>query len=176
MPEFVNEKEAIRNLQRYLRQLSYFDLSMPLVPTDGVFDSDTREALMMFQSKNGLPTTGIADKATWDLLYALYLESLAENAPTNMIDPFPRFPEGYKIVSGDSWFLVEIIQYILEELRVRYDGFENVKRTGVYDTETELAIKDFQRRNSLPDTGFTDKATWNALADQYNIISGDYKQ
>lgn len=176
MPEFVNEKEAIRNLQRYLRQLAYFDLSMPLVPTDGIFDSDTREALMMFQSKNGLPPTGIADKTTWDLLYELYLASLAENAPTNMIDPFPRFPEGYKIVSGDSWFLVDIIQYILEELRVRYDGFENVKRTGVYDAETEVAIKNFQRRNSLPDTGFTDKATWNALADQYNIISGDYKQ
>jgi len=176
MAEYMNEQEAIRNLQRYLRQLGYFDADFPLVPTDGIFDTDTRDALMIFQSKSGLPETGVADKTTWDALFSEYLASLTKNAPTGMIDPFPKFPDGYKIVSGDAWFLVDIIQYILEELRVRYDNFENVKRTGVYDKETELAIKDFQSRNSLPETGFTDKATWNALSNQFNIISGDYVQ
>ena len=176
MAEHMNEKEAIRNLQRYLRQLGYFDGELPLVPTDGIFDTDTRDAVIIFQSKAGLPETGIADKETWDALFAEYLTSLTKNAPTEMINPFPRFPEGYELVSGDAWFLVDIVQYLLEELRVRYDNFENVKRTGVYDRETEDAIKDFQRRNSLPETGFTDKATWNELANQYNIVSGDYVQ
>ncbi len=176
MAEFINERDAIRNLQKYLRQLGYFDTDMPLVPIDGIFESDTRDALMMFQTKNGLAPTGVADKETWDALFTEYLASLADNAPTVMIDPFPRFPEGYKIVSGDAWFLVDIVQHILEELRVRYDDFENVTRTGVYDAETERAIMDFQRRNSLPETGFTDKATWNELANQYNIISSDYHQ
>lgn len=176
MAEFINERDAIRNLQKYLRQLGYFDTDMPLIPIDGIFESNTRDALMMFQTKNGLAPTGVADKETWDALFTEYLASLADNAPTVMIDPFPRFPEGYKIVSGDAWFLVDIVQHILEELRVRYDDFENVTRTGVYDAETERAIMDFQRRNSLPETGFTDKATWNELANQYNIISSDYHQ
>ena len=176
MAEYMNEREATRNLQKYLRQLGYFDADFPLVPTDGIFESDTRDALMIFQTKNSLPATGVADKETWDALFAEYLASLADNSPTGMIAPFPRFPDGYKIVLGDSWFLVDIVQHILEELRVRYDNFDGVKRTGVYDKATEDAVKDFQRLNFLPETGFTDKATWNELANQYNIISGDYIQ
>ena len=143
---------------------------------DGIFGEQTKKSLTEFQRTQSLLPNGIADKETWDALFAEYLTSLTKNAPTEMINPFPRFPEGYELVSGDAWFLVDIVQYLLEELRVRYDNFENVKRTGVYDRETEDAIKDFQRRNSLPETGFTDKATWNELANQYNIVSGDYVQ
>ena len=172
----TNQAAAITNLQRYLRRIGFKSSGGNTVPIDGIFDSATREALMDFQRSAGLSPTGIADKETWDALFSEYLASLADNSPTGMIAPFPRFPDGYKIVSGDSWFLVDIVQHILEELRVRYDNFDGIKRTGVYDKATEDAIKDFQRLNFLPETGFTDKATWNELANQYNIISGDYIQ
>ena len=76
MAEYMNEREATRNLQKYLRQLGYFDADFPLVPIDGIFESDTRDALMIFQTKNSLPATGVADKETWDALFAEYLASL----------------------------------------------------------------------------------------------------
>lgn len=173
---FVNEADAIFNLQKYLRQLSYFDPDIPAVPVDGVFDSDTEKAIMSFQRKYGLSETGSADKATWDLIFLKYLESLDDNAVPSMIAPFPRIPNGYALTLGDRWFLVEILQYMLEELKSRYDGFEPISRTGIYDKPTESAIKDFQMRNSLPVTGNTDVLTWNSIANQYNFISRDYKQ
>ena len=173
---YVNESDAIFNLQKYLRQLAYFDDDLPLVPIDGVFERDTEDAIMKFQRKYGLSETGIADKTTWDLIFLKYLESLANNSVPSMIAPFPRTPSNYTMTLGDSWFLVEILQYMLEELKSRYDGFEPVLRTGIYDEPTENAVKVFQMRNSLPVTGKTDVLTWNSIANQYNFISRDYKQ
>ena len=93
-----------------------------------------------------------------------------------MIAPFPRVPDNYALMLGDRWFLVDILQYMLEELKSRYDNFGDVSRTGTYDQNTETAIKDFQMRNSLPITGNTDVLTWNSIANQYNFTARDYKQ
>ena len=45
-----NQTQAIMNLQRYLRQLSYDDTRIPPVPVDGVFGTTTCRALAI--SKN----------------------------------------------------------------------------------------------------------------------------
>ena len=65
-----NERVAIANLQRYLRQLAYFDETLGEVPIDGIFDSATEEALRAFQEGAGLPPTGRADFVTWETLFA----------------------------------------------------------------------------------------------------------
>ena len=75
------EEAANANLQRYLRQLSYFDPSIPRPPLDGIFEAATEEALRAYQRSVGLPETGIADAKTWERLYSDYLISLDENSP-----------------------------------------------------------------------------------------------
>ena len=64
------EKDAIRNLQTYLRAQMRVDEYAPAVPIDGIFDTQTKDALIYFQNQNGLEPTGIADRATWELLYS----------------------------------------------------------------------------------------------------------
>ena len=61
-----NEKEAIRNVQRYLRQLSYTDADIPPVPIDGIFGEATENSLIAFQTKNGLSPSGVADRESFD--------------------------------------------------------------------------------------------------------------
>ena len=63
------EREAIRNVQRYLRQLSYTDSEIPPVPVDGIFGEATSNSLMAFQQKNGLRVSGVADRESFDALY-----------------------------------------------------------------------------------------------------------
>ena len=41
MAREFTETQFIRYIQRYLRQLAFFDENMPQVPVDGFFDSDT---------------------------------------------------------------------------------------------------------------------------------------
>ncbi len=170
----LNEEQAITNLQRYLRRLSYEGLGGNRVPIDGIFDRDTRDALMLFQQNIGLPATGIADKQTWDMLYKEYQRVTDEEKNSRGLFLFPKKPTDYEVTLGDTLFLVNIIQLLLLELRATYDIFEDIVESGTYDEATEKAIRDFQRINLLPETGKVDEATWNRIVREYsNLDRGD---
>ena len=169
-----NEREAIRNLQRYLRQLSYVDGRIPSPPIDGVYDTATRASVTAFQKVEGLPETGVVDRDTWELLFLRYEESLRREAAPVPIAHFPRLSPGYALRAGDESFLVRLIQYALGELSLIYDGTREVPQSGIYDEVTAAAVRGFQKRHRLPETGEVDRATWDALATVYNREFGGY--
>ena len=171
----TNEQQAIRNLQRYLRQLSYANDKIPTPPIDGIYDTATRDAVRAFQREERLPDTGAVDTATWELIFKRYEESLRrEDAPVPLAQ-FPRISPGYALREGDESFLIRLVQYALGELDLIYKGLDDVPQTGVYDAATAEAVRGFQRRHGLPETGEVDRTTWDALATTYNREFGGYQ-
>ena len=168
MPQ-QNQSDAIRNIQKYLRQLSYHDEAINPVPIDGIWESDTARAVAAFQAINGLAVTGRVDLQTWEALRWAYEESIAQNSPPNSLEIFPREPRDYSLGVGDEVFLVDVVQYILGELESIY-YFPAFSITGTYDTATADAIADFQRRNQIGASGRVNRETWDALAIQHNIL------
>lgn len=164
--------DATRNLQRYLRQLSFSDARIPAPPVDGIFEEDTRRALTAFQQTQGLPETGVGDPETFEALFLAYRSSLAENAPPREIAVFPRSPKGYSLGEGDRNFVVTVVQFLLRELERLYPELSAVEVNGVYDPTTESAVRLFQSRNALPESGRVDLLTWNTLADRHNLLVG----
>lgn len=170
MPQYPNEAQAIENLQRYLRQLSYSDPSITPPPIDGILERDTTQALRDFQRTRGMPETGVADRDTWEQLYDAYRASLVQNAPPRAVSFFP-IGESFAIFQeSNAAFPTAVLQYMLRELGARYDDFEELSITGLYDPATARAVEVFQARNRLPVTGRVDLATWNAVTDQHNIL------
>ena len=169
MSRQFSEKDAIINLQTYLRAqgLIYGDAIIP--PIDGIFDTKTKEALIDFQIRNSLEPTGIADRKTFELLYDQYLEIIENDALPNPIIPFPSYPVNYAIKRGDTSFLVAVVQYVLNEIGIIYNVFDAVEINGTYDLATENAIRSFQEINSLSPTGEVDRKTWNAISRIYNL-------
>ena len=163
-----NERESIRNLQRYLRHLSYFNEEIGELPIDGIFDNDTESALRAFQRREGLPETGRADRETFERLFEAYTDSVAAKQPPQRIAHFPEIPENYTVEVGEVQFLVSIIQNALQELSVIYDSIGEVPQSGEYDAATADTVRAFQEANGLPSTGAVDRTTWNAIADAYN--------
>ncbi len=164
------------NLQRYLRQLSYFDESIPPPPLSGTWDPRTEEALIAFQSKNNLPQTGRADETTWSLLYSEYRRSIENAAAPRALPLFPLLPLDYEIDIGEESFAVMAIQYMLGEIKLQYDNIDDVPQTGIFDDKTNTAIREFQTRNLLPSTGKVNKTTWDFLVEAYEITYKDNKQ
>ena len=163
-----NEREAIRNLQRYLRRLSYFNDEIEPAPIDGVFDSATESALRAFQAAQGIPVTGRADQESFERLFLAYTnENELRRAPTR-IALFPQIPEAYTVELGNAQFLVSMIQHALAELAMVYEGLDDVPQSGVYDEATATAVRRFQALHGLPQSGGVDRTTWNALAEAYN--------
>lgn len=171
-----SERAAIANLQRYLRQLSYFDDRIPPLPVNGIWDPHTRDALMAFQRKNGLEATGRADETTWNLLFDQYQRSIEEKSPPSPMPVFPRLPERDTLRRGDVGFPVTAVQFMLDELTLYYDGLEDVPQNGLFEERTEQAVMEFQRRNLLPATGQVDKRTWDALVSSYEMVVNDTEQ
>lgn len=161
------ESDARKNLQKYLRQLAYFDNNIPLVPIDGNTGSDTTNAIRAFQKSRELPVTGIADLETWEAIYEEYLTSLKEEAPPSRFSPFPTEPKDYSYKLYDEGFSVSAIQHMLEEIAVFFP-IQAISVSGVYDEATRDAISELQARYLLPVTGETDKLTWNALVRLYD--------
>ena len=170
MNNHPNHAAATRDLQRYLRQLSFEEPSIPPPPVDGIFDSRTTDSLRQFQRLKGLEPTGIADAEAWELLYADYRASLAANTPASMIAIFPPTPTGYAMEIGSSGFAVTALQYMLRELQHSYSALADVAQTGVYDEQTANAVRVIQKGAFLPITSKVDLLTWNTVADAYNTL------
>lgn len=170
MPEYDTQAQAIQNLQTYLRQLSYHDASITAPPIDGVFDTATRQSLMDFQTSRQLPPTGIADQALWELLYATYRTSLAENTPPVRMEIFPLIPLNTEYKKGDRGFVIAALQWMLRELEAKFGFLLPIEVSGIFDEITEDALKSFQKQNALQPNGILDRLTWNEITDQYNIL------
>ena len=170
MNNHPNHAPATQNLQRSLRQISFDEESIPPVPIDGIFESRTEEALREFQRLRNYPITGFADQATWEQLYRDYRASLALNSPPRSVLLFPLEPPSYVLGPGTQGFLVSALPYMLLELHQNYLPLTVVEINGLYDEKTEGAVRIFQSLNRLPANGAVGLLTWNAIADQYNVL------
>lgn len=169
--QHTNQQKAVRNLQTYLRQLSYHDDRIPMIAPDGIYSQDTENAVRIFQELNSLPPTGITDIDTWDLIYRQYEESCKTHTPPEQPTFFPYIQQEFIIKPGDDTFLSRIIHFMLRELSVSYPGLNISDETiigGSYNEETAESIKTFQRINGLAETGEVDNKTWNQLARAFN--------
>ncbi|MBR2354371.1 MAG: peptidoglycan-binding protein [Clostridia bacterium] len=167
MDQPMTNRDAIRNLQRYLRRISYEDNRISPVPIDGIFDDRTEEALLAFQRMMGLPATGRADEETFRLLYAEYDRIKKERDLRLPLDFFPSVPENYEAAIGERSAFVTLLQFMLGELTFAYDAFDPPPLSGVLDEETEEAILRFQAIQGIPVTGRVDRHTWNRLSEEY---------
>ena len=157
-----------RVLQRMLMALADTDIR-----ETGQYDDATRATVRQFQRMRGYPATGVVDRRTWEEMSRLYRER-GEDSVIEGIRPFVG-REG-RIYPRERSDLVMILQLMLNELRIRYDGFGPIPLSGIYDEMTEEAVRGFQRINLLPEDGVTDVRTWNRMAQQYNRVLTDRRQ
>lgn len=161
---------AILNLQTYLRQISYDIPGMTQPPINGSFGFATERALEEFQASRDLPVTGVADRTTWDALFAAYQASLTANGPRVRMDIFPRTAGGATLEIGSRGFAVMAVQCMLQRLEENYGNIGRVEITGEFTPENSESVKAFQRCNALPQTGTVTDPVWDAMASQYNTL------
>lgn len=155
------KKEHINELQRYLHDLSYYDPNIPRIIPDGIYGTETSDAVRAFQRQYGLNDNGETNSATWLMIvdvYRRFVDTLAES-----LDIFPR-DVGKIIETGDEGLAVLVIQSILLTLSQEFPNVPPVAITGDYDAQTAQAVRAFQEITGLPQTGTVDRVTWNMLA------------
>ena len=145
-----SQGDAVKALQSALKELGFYTGAL-----DGSFGSGTRSAVVAFQKSNGLTETGTADAAAQTLLYEGKPKNSKGTATTvKTVSPL----EGAAISSGSKGDAVTRLQTRLKEL-----GYYTGTVDGVAGSGTVTAIKNFQKKNGLSQTGTADAATQAAL-------------
>lgn len=163
----LNKDVAVRNLQRYLRRLSYSYPSIRKVPIDGIFSEQTVLSLKEFQEEFDLPVTGIADALTWNTLFDEYLRLKQEDSRLPLPDFFPSAPPNYQTQMGEKHAFITLLQFILNELQIIYDDLPLLSINGIMDEETSKSVSRFQSIHRLPIDGQVNRQTWNRIVQEY---------
>lgn len=164
MPVPNNLSDAIRNLQTYLREISFYDSSIPRVPVDALYDTDTRAAVLEFQRTRGLEASSNVDKETWDAIYDEYRAIKRANTRERTPSFFPDHAPGYVARMGEKSSFVAIVQLMLRELSAVFDEIGELAIDGIYGKATADAVSAFQRASLLEVTGEVDLETYNRLS------------
>ena len=89
----------VRHLQYMLSVLSAYIPQIPPLSVDGIYGTDTRNAVLAAQGYLGLPQTGTVDNATWDRIYDQF--SGIENRTLRNPETFPPVLSGAAVAAGN---------------------------------------------------------------------------
>jgi len=138
----------VRELQHRLRQLEWFS-----GPITGTYAAATERAVSGFQAKRSLPASGEVDAKTWDALVSRTRKP-SDDEMHNRLQPGPTL-----LARGSSGDRVRDLQARLKQI-AWYSG----DVTGVYGPKTVTAVRGFQVRREIPETGEVDQRTLDRLA------------
>lgn len=146
-----DEAAAIREVQRYLHAIHYnLNSDIPRVSIDGIYGTETKNAVLAFQKIYGLPESGAVDYATFDGIYKLYLTASDEKE-------YVITEAGFPISQGAQGNDVIIIHTLIDELRKTYTDVGRVDpKSNYYSKESERAVFDLQRLFRSEESGIVD--------------------
>lgn len=157
--------------------ISYIALFYPTVSSarqDGVYGSNTRNAVIEFQKTFGLYPDGVVGVATWNKLYAVY-NGIQKNVqiPTTPLLPGSQSPEypGSPLILGSTGANVITMQSYLNAIGAMYPVIPYLVVDGILGVKTKGAITIFQKLNHIEPTGDIDLETWNKIAEAYALIA-----
>ena len=159
----------VNNVQYLIAYLSQFYDTIPAVAIDGVYGSETANAVRSFQRTFGLPVTGTVDYPTWDVMYRTYIGFL-EAIPFKYIEgnilPYPGIPLRLGSESETVRLLQEYINYIAGII----PEIPSVSPTGYFGTQTQAAVIALQNFLGIEPNGTVAAVTWNGITDLYSDL------
>ena len=168
--DFGSFGNEVRLIQQRLNRISQNYPAIPKINLlDGIFDTNTENAVRKFQEIFNMPVTGAVDRATWYRILYIYngVKSLNELVSEGLLyeDVAKQFSDTLEI--GSSGIEVEILQYYLRFISAFEDTVPRIAVSGNFDEATASALRAFQTNYGLQPTGVSDIVTWEELYDVY---------
>lgn len=163
--------QPVRSLQTMLRTIAKNGGKIPLVVPDGIFGSNTENALKSFQRLIGLPATGKTDQTTWDHLNSSYSQAAIQSGPAAELRIILQ--PNQVLHPGEHNDHLHLIQAMLHTIGTHYHNVPPVSMTGVLDGETQQAVRWLRKISALPDAPNFDRLTWLYLTHLYRAAAQD---
>ncbi len=147
----------VKKIQSYINIIRTQYPMIPLLQVDGIFGSNTKRAVTVFQGLFSLKMDGIIGSDTWD---SLITEFKAMNVPlSNESSSTP-------LQQGSTGLAVQKFQmYLNDVLR----PIIPLKEDGIYGANTYNEVMLFQANENLSVDGLLGNKTWNRIIDQPQV-------
>lgn len=160
--------QPVRNLQQFLRTISFYNLNIPAVIPDGTFGPQTQNAVVAFQTEYQFPVTGEVDHDTWNAIVDVYNSILEMHGEPRDVRLFP-FPL-VEINAYDQNEALFAIQGVLYALTRYFNNLGTLQITGVHDDQSVEVVKNIQEIVGFYPSGVLNKPTWNKIANIYEVF------
>ena len=148
----------IRNLQTFLREIATKDSRIPMLVPDGKFESETQNAVKVFQELNSLQVTGEVDEQTLAEIYKQYKQILKEKEVVK-IDIFDS--------DKNKFYLAQVL---LKEIGESFYNFSQVEITGIKDEKTAVLFEEIKEISELKNDA-SDKEIFREISRIFNSVS-----
>ena len=167
--------EEVVVLQTMLNRIGQNYPAIPRIsPVDGVFGSQTEEAVRKFQSSFGLSQDGVVGRGTWYKLVFLYVgvTNLSE-----LVSEGQRFyniqfgPSSPVLREGSTGQAVSALQFFLAIVAQFRYNIPSPTIDGIFGPVTRQSVEAFQRQVGLAVDGIVGRNTWYRLFSEYQGIA-----
>lgn len=155
-------------------QLNRIARNYPAIPKisveNGIFTIETQNAVKKFQEIFNLNKSGQVDKPTWYKIKQYYngVKGLSELASEGISLSEASVPFTETLTQGDVGTPTRTVQYYLSIIAYFNQNLSPVPLSGIFDSETVLAVERFQKFYGLSETGEVDAQTWNMITKIYS--------
>ena len=161
------------NVQIIQTELNRIRQNYPAIPPienlNGIFGTDTENAVRKFQEIFDLRQSGQVDKATWYAIKRYYagVKGLSELAAEAVTISEATVPFSDVLSQGDTGVPVRTLQYYLSILAYFNGALAPVPLTDTFDSSTVDAVERFQTFYGLEPTGIVNNTTWQTIQRVY---------
>lgn len=160
--------QPVRNLQGFLRNISFHNQNIPSVIPDGIFGTQTENAVIAFQTEFQLPVTGEVDNETWNAIVSVHDSIIEVHGEPADVRLFPfSLTQINAYERSEALFAIQGILYALTRY---FDNLGTLKITGVHDDQSIRVVKNIQQMSGLDPDGNINKATWHKIASLYEVF------
>lgn len=159
-------QEEIREIQRMIREISFFDEDIERIIPDGIYGEGTASAVRSFQRKNNLYETGEVDNDTWDKIVEVYEKTVGDNKREVVVRIIDE--SDVPITVGQSALSLYVVQAMLLALSKQFTNLTEVDITGSFDAKTQEAVEQIQIISGINPTPVVDREFLNSLSELYN--------
>lgn len=158
-------------------RLNRIAINYPAIPfillPEGVYDGNTETAVRAFQQAFDLDQSGTVDEETWYRILYIYnaVKKLAELESEGEELQEGQYP-GNDLVLGDRGPNVLRMEWYINAISRsgQFPQVPTVTLNGIYDSETQNAVRIVQGVLGLPQSGTVNEATWNDITTLYNEV------
>ncbi len=160
----------VRTLQQQLNRIRVNYPAIPAINTvDGVFGTETENAVKAFQRIFDLTADGVVGKKTWYRISYIYV-AVKRLGELNSEGERPQYDDNSYpglLRFGDTGSSVQNLQFYLKTIAAFNPFIPDLAIDGFFGNDTEEAVRAFQRTYGLNVDGIVGESTWNRIVSVY---------